>query len=223
MIKNLILINSFICSVIANNLNVDAYLKTCDIQMSPNHSDINEGYMTVKQKMQFIETLTKYKGIKIVYEIGLNGGHSAETIMNYCPNLTKFVSFDINRHVYTSHAADYFQSQLGQGFIFVPGDSLETVPVYIRNHLNEKPDLIYIDGNHEYYWALNDIKNMREAATTNTILWIDDVPADLPLNHDVARAVVECAKNNIIKIIKIHSSYDPVGGWRSWVEARYIK
>lgn len=223
MLKKILAISSSVNFLLAHNLNVDAYLKECCIQMSPTHSHVNEGYMTAKQKMQFIDTLKKYKNIKIVYEIGLNGGHSAETIVNSCSKLEKFVSFDINRHRYTSFAANYFKSMLGEGFLFIAGDSLETVPAYIQNNQHEKPDLIYIDGNHEYFWALNDIKNMREAATSDTILWIDDVPPDLPVNHDVARAVLDCKKNNIIKILNVHSSYDTEGGWRSWIEAKYIK
>jgi len=187
--------------------------------MKPSGGIENEGYMTQAQKEQFINKLKSYRNIKTVYEIGLNGGHSASLLINNLPQLTKFVSFDINWHPYTTHAASYIKSIIGDKFEFVPGDSKQTVPNYLSDH-SELADLIYIDGDHSYEGALTDIINMKKASHKNTILWIYDVPEKL--DNSVAKAVIECAKQRMIKIIKIHGSSDNNGGYRSWVEARYI-
>lgn len=206
-------------SCFSQPLNIDQYLKESNIKMTPGGGANNEGFMTKAQSAQFINHLKTYKNIEYVYEIGLNGGHSACLIINQLPELKKFVSFDINWHPYTPHAASYIQSVLGDRFEFVAGDSRQTVPVYISNQ-NQLADLIYIDGNHSYEGALQDILNMHSASHPNTILWIDDVPENM--HNDVAKAVLECVKNKIIKIKKIHASSDPNGGYRSWVEACYI-
>jgi len=36
-------------------------------------------------------------------------------------------------------------------------------------------DLIFVDGNHSFRWAYNDIKNMRKLAHSKTLLVVDDI------------------------------------------------
>jgi len=180
--------------------------------------------MTSLQKKQFQKTLNEYnksKPILVIFEVGLNGGHSATTLINGCPFLEKFISFDINHHKYTPLAANFLRQYLNDKFIFIEGDSLKTVPEYLSSHTEIKPDLIYIDGCHLYEYALNDILNFKESADEETFLWIDDV--DPGYSNAIGKAVKYCVDNGIIKILKLHTSNDNVAGYRGWVEAKFCK
>lgn len=184
------------------------YLHEHGYYLNPVHSPMNEGYMSDTQKDQFNNCLKKYKNIRKILEIGLNAGHSAENFFNNCPDLELFVSFDINHHPYTSVAAEYFYEKHGNKFIFVPGDSLKTLPSFKKRHnFLYKFDLIFVDGCHAYEWALSDIKHSRNMAHSNTVLWIDDVPPDL--SGPIGKAVKECVKNKIIEIVEHHIASHP--------------
>lgn len=208
-----------ICS--GKNLNIENYLRSNHIQMVPG-GVTNEGYMTRTQKNQFIRTLKDYNRkdpIRIICEIGLNGGHSAQTLINNCPKLEHFVSFDINQHFYTPFAVDYFTKELGSKFSFHEGDSLKTVPQFTKTYPDFKADLIYVDGCHLYEWALEDIINCQKLAHENSYLWVDDV--DKELKNSIGQAVQECVNRGVIQIIYHHTSVDPEAGFRGWIEAKY--
>lgn len=190
---------------------VDQYLRTKGFYLKPTHG-YNEGYMTTEQKNQFIKELSSYSQIKNILEIGLNGGHSAEVLINHCPNLEKFFSIDINHHKYAIHAAQYFQEKFPQIFNFIPGDSTVQVPLLTQSFPQVLFDLIYIDGNHAYNYCLNDIRNCQKVAHSQTILWIDDY-----IYEDVKRAVDECVELGIIKLEKVNYTSN-----RAWVKAKYI-
>jgi predicted O-methyltransferase YrrM len=214
------LLISIICQ--GHNLDINNFFKTQNIKLSPVHSKKNEGYMTPSQQSQYISKLSEYQktaSIQIICEIGLNGGHSAETLINHSPDLIKFISFDINHHFYTPLAANYFKTNLGDKFEFYPGDSLKVVPDFTSANPELKADLIYIDGCHLYAWALQDILNCRKLAHQNTYVWIDDVYPDLA--NPIGEAVRDCMKQGIIRIIDCHVSDDPKAGRRGWIEAMY--
>lgn len=198
-------------------LTLDYYLGVYGFQLSPQHSHKNEGYMTNPQKQEFIERLKEYPNIKSIAEIGLNGGHSAETFFQNCSKIEKFVSFDLNQHDYTKAAVNFFKRRYKDKFSFVEGDSAQTVAKYAVQNPKTKFDLIYIDGNHSYQGCLNDIQNCAALANSKTILWIDDYHGDT-----IQRAVKDCEKAGLIKIVMVNHSYDPCGE-RSWVEACYLK
>ena len=148
-------------------------------------------------------------------EIGLNGGHSAENFLRACPDVQKFVSFDLNSHPYVAVAVDFFQQKYQNRFVFVPGDSQITVPKYKTEFPTETFDLIYIDGGHDYGVCLNDIINAYHLANPNTILWMDDYYAG------VFQAIQECVQRGILEVLQIHPSTDPCGD-RCWIEARFL-
>lgn len=203
-------------SLVAVDLSLDQYLENKGFSLCPAHSKKNEGYMTEPQKQQFIQRLASYRTISSILEIGLNAGHSAENFFQHCKAINTFVSFDINIHPYTQHAADYLQEKYGQRFIFITGDSKQKVPEFLNSFPQQKFDLIYIDGDHRYDGCKSDIINCKQLAHKNTILWIDDCN-----NNDVERVVNNFQKQGFLKVIKIHKSQDPHGN-RSWVEACYV-
>lgn len=203
-----------------NDTSLNEFLRQNGFYLYPVHSHINEGYMSDSQREQFNQRLSTYSNIRSVLEIGLNGGHSAENFFNNLEDIQLFVSFDINRYAYTGCAVNYFYKKFQNRFMFVPGDSMQTVPEFIKNYPSFRFDLIFIDGCHAYDWAVSDIINCRKMAHANTILWIDDVPPDL--SGPIGEAVQKCQMDGIIDIIKVHESNHPTQYGRSWLEAKFI-
>ena len=194
--------------------NLDQYLKKSGFFLSPADSKTNEGYMTESQKKQFVGWLKEHPHIQTIAEIGLNSGHSAENFFLNIPELKQFISFDIQHHEYTKIAREYLEREYPGRFFFIQGDSAITVPEFAKS-TNAVCDLIYIDGNHSYEGAIQDLINCRKLAHENTVLWIDDYNGP-----SVRRAIFECHREKIIKIVDIHWTSDPCGE-RAWVEARY--
>lgn len=198
------------------SLGLDYYLGIYGYKLSSKHSNNNEGFMTSAQRKQFESQLALYPNITSVLEIGLNGGHSAENFFRSCKNLERFLSFDIEMHAYTKVAVEYFKRQARDRFIYVKGDSNEQVPMYAREHLQEKYDLIYVDGNHSAQGCLNDILNCKALAHESTLLWVDDY--NFPCIRDV---VAKLVIDKVVAIDQVFSSVD-AGGAREWVQLRYL-
>lgn len=195
---------------------LDHYLGMHGFQLYPTHSSTNEGYMSDAQKAQLQEQLKLHPHIETIAEIGLNGGHSADNFFASCKNLKKFVSFDINMHAYTAKAVEYFLRKHKHAFEFVPGDSIVTVSDYAKRCPTQKFDLIYIDGNHAYSYAVMDILHCRDLAHPDTIVWIDDYNG-----HNIQKAVELLKKNGLLEIKQVHHSHD-ISGDRCWVEVKYL-
>ncbi len=175
---------------------------------------VTEGYMTDEQKKQFNERLKSCDSIESILEIGLNAGHSAENFFQKCKNLKTFVSVDICFHPYTPYAIAYFQKKYQNRFVPLVGDSRIKIPEYAQEHPDIKFDLIFIDGNHDYDYCLQDILNCREVAHKKTQLWIDDY------NYESVAAAVQTAVE--MGIIKIANFHEEANEGRCWVEAYYL-
>lgn len=197
-------------------IDISYYLGLFGFQLTPVHGSNNEGYMTDSQKQQFREQLLSYSNVKSVLEIGLNGGHSSENFFQCCPQLERLLSFDICHHAYTQPAVEYFERFHKKEFKFVKGDSRFKVREYATDHPTEKFDLIYIDGNHEYQFCLQDLLNCRALAHSGTILWVDDYNSP-----EVQKAIGECAEQGILSVDQEYQSFDPYGD-RCWVKAHYL-
>lgn len=193
---------------------LDDYLKGRGFHLW--HGGPSEGYISDPQKQQFNERLAA-SSIESVFEIGLNGGHSAENFFQSCPGLKKLVSVDINHYPYTATAADYFKLIYGARFEFIAGDSTDRVYEYARAHPDQKFDLIYIDGSQSFDTCLKDILNCKALASEKSIVWVDDYN-----NPEVFRAAKLCEEIGLIKIVSAHNSYDPAALARCWIEISYL-
>ncbi len=196
---------------------IDSGYPTLDEFLNGKKVVITEGYTSDDEKEQFNVALRGYPNkIKKIAEIGLNAGHSAENFFQTCAELEHFVSFDIGIHNYVPIAVEYLSSKYKNRFTFIKGDSLFTVPKFAKNNPDEKFDLIFIDGGHEFKYCLKDILHCKKIAHKNTIIWIDNLFCE-----SVKKAVEQCISNNIIKVIGSHiasfGSYEDC-----WIEAVYI-
>jgi predicted O-methyltransferase YrrM len=96
--------------------------------------------------------------------------------------------------------------------ILIEGDSNESVPNFQKENPIVKFDLIFIDGNHRFNQAFNDIINMKELAHENTIVIIDDLQI-----NSVKLAFEKCIEMNIINMGIINRSKHKV-----WSKCKYI-
>jgi predicted O-methyltransferase YrrM len=124
------------------------------------------------------EYLDKYKEhFKNVLEIGFNAGHSSEIFLSMNENC-RLTSVDIGFWYYGKFGVEFLNKKYpGRLKVFFK-DSVKALENYEVVPENTIFNFIYIDGNHSYEYAYNDIKNCSKFADKNTIVAIDDVVID---------------------------------------------
>jgi FkbM family methyltransferase len=110
------------------------------------------------------------KGVKNILEIGFNAGHSSVLFLKTNPNCD-VVSFDLDEHYYVQQAKEYIDYTYPNRHTLVIGDSRVSVPEYP----DQKFDLIFIDGGHQFEIAQKDLLNCRRFAHSGTIVVMDDI------------------------------------------------
>ncbi len=195
---------------------LDSYLRQHGFALSPEHSDVNEGYSSRAQREAFKDYLRDHPNVKTILEIGFNAGFSCETFLESSEDMS-VTSFDINQYRYVNVAREYMQNKYADRFEFIEGDSATSVPVYFKEHPDRKFDLIYIDGDHRFEYVVSDVLNCRKLAHRNTVLWIDDskLPeVDVGIRYCVLRGIIESQAY-------LRQVQDSQGGTQ-WAEAKYI-
>jgi predicted O-methyltransferase YrrM len=136
-----------------------------NIFMLHNTTVYNDNF-TNKQKN--LCNLLLNKNIKNVLEIGFNSGFSTLLMLMTNSNV-KITCCDLNDHKYTIPCYQLLKKTFGDRINFIPGDSSKTLP-----KIQDKYDLIHIDGGHDDFIAINDIINCYYLSKDNTILIMDD-------------------------------------------------
>ena len=196
-----------------SDINLDTYLSEQGVL-------VTEGYVTAKQKAEFIQDLQRLPQIKNILEIGFNAGHSSELFLT-TTNCEKLVSFDINIHSYTKIGAEFIQKKFGSRFELIEGDSKIQVPKFAAVHSTEKFDLIFIDGGHSLECCLSDIQNCSKLAHRETLVLIDDYVAGVKMAVDasVRKGLIVLLDHKHIRDVYIPNVN---GGDRIWVVAQYV-
>lgn len=179
---------------------------------------INEGYTQQSvEQTEFIKKISK--NLNEILEIGFNAGHSAEIFLenNSSANVT---SVDNSYWYYTEIGKKFLEYKFPNRFNFISVDSQK-----INQELTStnKYDLIFIDGNHQFEYAFNDILSCRVYSHENTILILDDVTRSKSKNKirsdGPSRAWNELIELGIIKETQYFEFWD---GYSGCVLGKYI-
>ncbi len=184
-----------------------------------NHIFDMEGYsQQVPGQVNDLKNLVSNLSIKKVLEIGFNAGHSAEIFLKNNPNI-HLTSFDLNTRDCVRFGKQFIDMTYPGRHTLITGDSTLKIPEFVNLFSNQKFDLIFIDGGHDYITAMSDLLNCKKLANENTIVMMDDISTNI--NSDTLwavepTAVWEIAKQkNIINEIH-HSEYGIPGRGMSW-------
>jgi predicted O-methyltransferase YrrM len=124
-------------------------------------------------KTKNISNIVLNKNIKNVMEIGFNSGFSTLLMLLSNPTL-KITCIDIAEHEYTIPCFIKLRETFGDRINILIGDSALALQT-----LNNKYDMIHIDGGHSIQVAENDIINSYRLSKQGTIIIMNDY--DFPL------------------------------------------
>ena len=184
-----IFLNNIKDMTINNNINkTKAYIDTHLLPIINNSGELLEGNIFMAHhttnytdvflnKSKNISNLVLNKNIKNVMEIGFNSGFSTLLMLLTNPNI-HINCFDLGEHKYTIPCYEKLKETFGDRINITIGDSTK-----ILQNVNDKYDLIHIDGGHSVEVATSDIINSLRLSKQGTILIMDDY--DFPILNEL--------------------------------------
>lgn len=209
--------NTFLNSIkdftITNNINkTKAYIDTNLLPIIHNCGEMLEGNIFMTQHTNYTDTfinkaknlsnMVLNKNIKNVMEIGFNSGFSTLLMLLTNPNMC-ISCFDLGEHTYTRPCYEKLKETFKDRINITFGDSTETL-----ENVNDKYDLIHIDGGHSTEVANSDIINSYRLSKQRTILIMDDY--DFPNLHDLWDSYVIKYNLKNIHITKYNSPHHDI-------------
>ena len=116
-----------------------------------------------------------------MFEIGLNGGHSAflalmsnKNLQIYSNDIAEFYPPcpTIHPEIYVQIAADTLKTMFNNRFTFIKGNCLSEVVKFVKNNPNVKFDILHIDGEKGTY--KRDFLNLIPSLNEDAIIIFDD-------------------------------------------------
>lgn len=147
-------------------LTLRRYLKSNGITMGDGYSQ------QIGEQKILLTNIINNDNVKNVMEIGFNGGHSAELILDTSD--VKLTSFDIGHHSYVKIGKEYIDNKYPERHTLIIGNSTKSVPEFVKKNPSIKFDVIFIDGGHDYKTSKQDLLNCKKLAHNDTIVIMDD-------------------------------------------------
>lgn len=135
--------------------------------------------------------------VHTICETGFNAGHST-LIWLMVKEDTKVYSFDLGVHEYGRPMAEYLQKRFPGRLLVTWGDSMHTLPKFLRDNGSLKCDFLIVDGGHTEAIASADLANFREMANELNLVIIDDYPTNMGVNKYLAPAWEKMKRNKIL-------------------------
>lgn len=126
-----------------------------------------------------------------IAEIGFNSGISSWYFLNKMIKYNKeckMVSFDLGIHEYCFYAKYFIDKIFPDNHILINGNSLYSVKNFTKIS-DMKFDIIFIDGDHTFFGAYNDIINCKEISNKNTLVILDNVVPHRGVGREVYLAM----------------------------------
>lgn len=168
-----------------------------------NQIEGGSGYEQMKVHKKIFD-LFKYKTgryPKKVAEIGFNAGVSAYTYLNMLKSHNDdflMVSFDLGMHDYCVYAKQFIDSVYPEKHLLINGSSLTSVKLFNKLFNEEKFDIIFIDGDHTFSGAYQDIFNCKLLSNKDTLVLIDNVAPHRGVGREVYLSILELVKSKTI-------------------------
>ena len=132
------------------------------------------GYMRPVQLHAYTRLVWRNSRARTYCEIGVNAGHGTAAMLLANPTLVAH-SFDMGAYGYSEGAYRLLSLHFGERFQLHRGDSTRTVPDWAGSNQSVECDLLLVDGDHRYRGAYLDLVNMRQLASCNATVLIDDI------------------------------------------------
>jgi predicted O-methyltransferase YrrM len=133
--------------------------------------DVTEGYSQQMPK-QCEDLKNLVKNATKILEIGFNAGHSSEIFLTN--SVANIVSFDLGEHHYVIDGKQFIDLKFPKRHTLILGDSHNTIPSF-KKMSNIQFDFLFIDGDHSYEGALQDLLDCQALAEPNAVVVFDDV------------------------------------------------
>ena len=152
------------------------------------------GHMSETQAEFIIDKLKENK-LNNVLEIGFAGGRHTYAILKTF-SVGKWVTVDINYDYQNSrHKIDEIKKEF-DNIEFIEGNSKSVLTDdFMKTKFPEGVDYVLVDGGHDYYTALLDMKNVFSHITPGGIMIVDDYKSKMCPIAQVDSAVEDFAKN----------------------------
>ena len=112
-----------------------------------------------------------------VCQTGFNRGRSAAAFLSATPSV-HLTSFDLGEHSYVEVAEEWIRASFGhRRHALVVGDSRRTLPRAVTSGTLGRCDFVFVDGNHLFDGAIDDIKHFGWASALGTPVLVDDCPS----------------------------------------------
>lgn len=128
----------------------------------------------IKEARENINRLAATPGVETICEIGFNGGHG--TLRWLLHSKARVYSFDLGEHDYSRPAAKWLSAKFPGRLEVIWGDSVKTLPEFIRCHPEIQCDLVFVDGGHSFEVAMADLESGAAMARpgNTTLVLVDD-------------------------------------------------
>jgi len=145
-------------------------------------------------------TIVSRPNVRQYCEIGMNGGHSVAAMLSTNPDLTAHV-WDLLDSNHSRPVAQLLSSLFGDRFMLHAGDTHQRLRPWARS-FSRRCDMIFIDGDHTFAGARQDIQEMAIAAAPGAPLVVDD------LAMEPGEALLDLAKSSA-PLLSVPEQYGP--------------
>lgn len=142
---------------------------------------------------EYVRVFLGLKDISSILEVGFNAGHSSVMLLECFPD-ADVVSIDIPSNVVCKQGKQLIDEWYPDKHSLILEDSTVSLP-----KLDNKFDLIFVDGSHEPGYPEQDIRNSQKLAHNNTIIFIDDTYGNQSYHIEPYKALQKVISLGIFK------------------------
>ena len=176
-------------------------------------------------ELDYLAALAAMPTTRSICEVGFNAGFSSWAFLGASPAVT-VTSFDLSCYDYSKAAKAHIDDLFPRRHTLIEGDSHSTVSAFAESDPDIKFDVIFVDGDHSVEGARADLADLRQLATPDTVVVMDDITPWLWFGEGPTQAWKEAVDSGLI----LHNGYFRDGervdevhhpAKRAWAEGRY--